>query len=93
MQLDAYTVIRGPVITEKMTSHTEDANIYGFTVDLRANKIQIRQAVEKLFGVKVVKVATMIRKGKPTRSRFRRSKSPDTKIALVKLAEGQTIES
>ena len=69
----------------------QDANIYGFRVDLKANKVQIRQAVEKIWGVKVVKVATMIRKGKPTRSRYTQRKKPDTKIALVKLAYGQTL--
>lgn len=93
MQLDAYTVIRGPMITEKVTVATERANTYGFLVDPRANKIQIRQAVEQIWGVDVVKVTTQLRKGKPARSRFVRTHKPDIKIALVKLAEGQTIES
>lgn len=93
MELDAYTIIKGPVITEKVTTHTERGNVYGLRVDNKANKVQIRHAVEKIWGVKVLKVSTMIRKGKPSRSRFARSKKPDTKIALVKLAEGQSIES
>lgn len=93
MELDAYTIIKGPVITEKVTTHTERGNVYGLRVDPKANKVQIRQAVERIWGVKVLKVSTMIRKGKPSRSRFQRSHKPATKIALVKLAEGQSIES
>jgi large subunit ribosomal protein L23 len=93
MELDAYQIIKGPVITEKVTALTEFHNIYGFKVDRRANKVQIRRAVEKIWDVKVLNVNTLIRKGKPRRVRFQWSKQPDAKIALVKLAEGQRIEA
>ncbi len=93
MDLDAYQVIKGPVITEKVTGLTEDANVYAFKVDMRANKVQIRSAVEKIWGVKVVSVRTQVRKGKPRRMKHTWSRQPDFKRALVRLAEGQRIES
>lgn len=93
MDLDAYQVIKGPVITEKVTGLTEDANVYAFKVDMRANKVQIRNAVEKIWGVKVVSVRTAVRKGKPRRMKHTWSRQPDFKRALVRLAEGQRIES
>lgn len=93
MDLDAYQVIKGPVITEKVTGLTEDANVYVFKVDMRANKVQIRSAVEKIWGVKVVSVRTQLRKGKPRRMKHTWSRQPDFKRALVRLAEGQRIES
>lgn len=93
MDLDAYQVIKGPVITEKVTGLTEDANVYAFKVDMRANKVQIRSAVEKIWGVKVVSVRTQLRKGKPRRMKHTWSRQPDFKRALVRLAEGQRIES
>lgn len=93
MDLDAYQVIKSPVITEKVTGLTEDANVYAFKVDMRANKVQIRSAVEKIWGVKVVSVRTQVRKGKPRRMKHTWSRQPDFKRALVRLAEGQRIES
>ncbi len=91
-ELDPTQVIKGPLITEKLAIQTENDNIYGFKVDKRANKIQIKKAIEHLWGVKVVRVNTMTRKGKPRRVRASWSKAPDWKRALVKLAEGDRIE-
>ena len=91
-ELDPTQVIKGPLITEKLSIQTENDNIYGFKVDKRANKVQIRKAIERLWGVKVVRVNTMTRKGKPRRVRTGWSKSPDWKRAIVKLAEGDRIE-
>lgn len=93
MDLDAYQVIKAPVITEKVTGLTERANVYAFKVDMRANKVQIRSAVEKIWGVKVESVRTSVRKGKPRRMKHTWSQQPDWKRALVRLAEGQRIES
>ena len=93
VQLDAYQIIKGPMITEKVATLTDHANTYGFYVDRRANKVQIRQAVEKLWNVKVLSVNTMIRKGKPRRVKMRWDRQPDRKIALVKLPADQQIES
>lgn len=93
MELDAFTVIKGPMITEKVTDQTERSNTYGFRVDMRANKVQIRQAVERIWGVDVVEVRTQVRKGKPRRFRWAWGKQAAWKLAMVKLADGQRIES
>ena len=89
-------IIKKPVITEKMTAISEKLNRYAFIVDTRANKIQIKEAVEKLYGVKVVAVNTMNYEGK-SKSRYTKSgvitgKVSDTKKAVVTLAEGETID-
>jgi large subunit ribosomal protein L23 len=67
-------------------------NTYHFEVDLRANKIQIREAVEKFFNVQVKDVRTLIRKGKNRRVRFRLGRTKDWKKAIVTLREGSTID-
>ena len=89
-------IIKKPVITEKMTAISEKLNRYAFIVDKQANKIQIKQAVEKLYGVKVVAVNTMNYEGK-SKSRYTKGgvitgKASDTKKAIVTLAEGETID-
>lgn len=93
MDLDAFQVIKSPIITEKVTGLTEHANVYAFKVDMRANKVQIKTAVEKIWGVKVLSVRTQLRKGKPRRMKHTWSAQPSWKRALVRLAEGQRIES
>ncbi len=92
MELHPYQIIKSPVITEKVSTLTDRHNTYGFKVDRRANKVQIRQAVEKIWDVKVVAVRTMNRKGKPRRVRFKWATQPDLKIALVRLAADNRIE-
>ena len=92
MQLTPQQIIRKPLITEKLTKLMEQQNVYAFKVDNRANKIQIKQAVESIWDVKVVSVNTMKRKGKPRRVRWAWSQSPDWKRALIKLQEGDRIE-
>jgi large subunit ribosomal protein L23 len=86
-------IIIRPVVSEKSYA-AFDANIYTFVVAGDANKIEIRQAVEEIFGVKVTNVNTVNRKGK--RKRNRRTGGygtrPDSKRAIVSLAEGDTIE-
>jgi len=84
-------ILRKPVITEKSTSLSKD-NKYTFIVDLKANKVEIRQAVENLFKVKVKKVNTMRVKGKIKRVRRIPGRTPDTKKAIVTLKEGDRIE-
>lgn len=89
-------IIIKPVITEKMTDTTEDLNRYGFLVKYDANKIEIKDAIEKLYGVTVEKVWTMRNIGKK-KSRFTKTgiisgKTKATKKALVALAEGETID-
>ena len=85
-------VIIRPLITEKSTHQQTTRNAYAFEVEPSANKIQIRQAVEKLYNVKVVDVRTMTRKGKPRRSRYRMTKTSDWKRAVVVLDENSRIE-
>ena len=80
-----------PVITEKTSVMMQD-NKYTFKVPLTANKTEIRQAVEKIFNVKVEKVNTVRVLGKTKRMGRYVSKRSDYKKAIVKLAEGNTIQ-
>ncbi|BAQ17747.1 50S ribosomal protein L23 [Methyloceanibacter caenitepidi] len=89
--LQAYDVILSPVITEK-SSEASESNQVVFKVRLDATKPQIKSAVEKLFGVKVVAVNTLTRKGKTKVFRGIKGTQKDTKKAVVKLAEGDKID-
>ncbi|ODR94513.1 50S ribosomal protein L23 [Methyloceanibacter stevinii] len=89
--LQAYDVILAPVITEK-SSEASESNQVVFKVRLNATKPQIKNAVEKLFGVKVVAVNTLTRKGKTKFFRGIKGTQKDTKKAVVKLAEGDKID-
>jgi large subunit ribosomal protein L23 len=89
---DPRDVILRPIVSEKSYALL-DVGVYTFVVAPDSNKVQIRQAVEQLFGVQVLKVNTLNRKGKRKRNRrsFTFGKRPDTKRAIVTLAEGQRI--
>ena len=89
--MDAYRVLRKPKITEKSTSLLQD-NKYTFEVDLKANKTEIKQAVESIFKVKVEKVNTMHVRGKLKRVRQVPGRTPDRKKAIVTLKKGDKIE-
>jgi len=84
-------VLIRPLVTEKTTAMMQD-NKYTFVVPLKANKVQIRQAVEQIFKVKVLVVNTVRVMGKTKRMGKTEGKRPDYKKAIVKLAPGQTIE-
>ena len=89
-------IIKKPVITEKMTAISEKLNKFAFIVDKNTNKYQIKDAVEKLYGVKVVAVNTMNYDGKK-KSRYTKSgaiagRRPAFKKAIVTLNEGETID-
>ncbi|TCS52946.1 LSU ribosomal protein L23P [Primorskyibacter sedentarius] len=86
-----YDVIRKPIVTEKSTMASENGAVV-FEVDIDANKPQIKEAVESLFGVKVKAVNTMITKGKVKRFRGQLGKRKDVKKAYVTLEEGNTID-
>ena len=89
--MNNYQVILSPVVTEKSMDQAEWDNQYTFEVALRANKRQIKEAVEALFDVEVTNVRTMVMKGKTRRwGRNFYSKS-DWKKAVVTLAEGDSI--
>jgi large subunit ribosomal protein L23 len=89
-------IIIKPVITEKMTDLSEKRNQFGFIVDKSANKLQIKTAVEELYGVEVVAVNTMKYAGK-AKSRFTKGgvisgKTNSYKKAIITVAEGETID-
>lgn len=90
---DPRDVILKPVVSEKSYGLL-DRNVYTFVVHPDANKIEIRNAVESIFNVRVTKVNTLNRKGKRKRNRrsFTFGTRPDTKRALVTLAEGDRID-
>jgi large subunit ribosomal protein L23 len=85
-------IVRYPIVSEKSYDLIEFQNTYTFEVDPRAHKGQIRDAVEEIFGVKVVRVNTMNRKGKRKRQGYAFGKRKDTKRALVTLAGGTSID-
>jgi large subunit ribosomal protein L23 len=89
---EAHQIIKKPLITEKSSRQKEEGNQIAFVVDPQATKIEIRQAVEKLFKVKVRRVRTMNVVGKRKRmGRFTGWKA-DWKKAIVTLGEGDHIE-
>jgi large subunit ribosomal protein L23 len=90
--MDNVNVIIKPLVTEKSTHQQQTRNAYAFQVNPEANKQQIRQAVERIYNVKVRDVRTMTRKGKPRRSRFKMTKTSDWKRAIVVLDENSRIE-
>ena len=86
-----YDIILAPVITEKATMASEHSQVM-FRVAAHATKPQIKEAVEKLFDVKVKRVNTLIRKGKVRNFRGVRGELSDVKKAIVTLEEGHTID-
>ncbi|MFO0746990.1 MAG: 50S ribosomal protein L23 [Myxococcota bacterium] len=87
-----FQVLKRPLVTEKTNTLRETKNDFAFEVDSAANKIEIRQAVETLFGVKVKSVRTGIVRGKFRRTRKGFGQKPNWKKAVVTLHEGHTIE-
>ena len=86
-----YSIVKGYCITEK-GSRLGVQNKYLFRVARAANKIQIKKAVEALYGVSVLSVNTSTMRGKKKRVRYALGKTPDWKKAVVTLKEGDTIE-
>ena len=85
-----------PIVTEKATKLSEKLGHYTFRVSPEANKHQIKMLVEKLYGVKVIKVNTAVQRGKNkarwTKSGLQRGTTPAFKKAFVTLADGQSID-
>ena len=85
-----------PVITEKMTDESEKYNRFGFIVDRRANKLEIKDAVEKMYGVSVEKVRTMVYPGKAksrnTKGGVISGRTNSYKKAIIDVAEGESID-
>ena len=86
-----YQTILSPLVTEKATALSERNQVV-FKVALDATKPEIKAAVEGLFGVKVLAVNTIVVKGKTKRFRGREGQRSDWKKAMVRLAEGQSID-
>ncbi len=90
------SVLIKPIITEKMTADSELHNRYGFIVDPKANKIQIKEAVEATYGVSVNKVRTMnygpTRKSRYTKTGIQHGKTNAIKKAIIDVAEGDIID-
>ena len=85
-------IIKAPIITEKSASLAQDKNTITFSVDTKANKTEIKQAIEKIFDVKVDSVNTINVKPKKKRVGRYTGKTNKVKKAIVKLKEGSKIE-
>lgn len=89
-------VLVRPVITEKVNGQMEKENRYTFVVDKRSNKLEIKEAVEDFYNVKVTEVNTIVvpakNKSRFTKAGFVKGRKPSYKKAVVTLAEGETID-
>lgn len=85
IKLLPHQIILRPLVTEKGMHRSTRQNAYAFEVNRQANKDDVRRAIEELFNVKVLRVHTQNRKGKPRRSRFSSGHTKDWKKAIVKL--------
>ena len=90
--MDIYNVIKEPHVAEKVNIQKELFNQLTFKVDIRANKVEIKKAVERLFKTKVLDVKTLNIKGKKRRVGRNIGKRPDWKKAIVRLAPGEKVE-
>ncbi len=90
--MDYYQIIKKPLTSEKSVDDREASNSYHFEVDKRVNKIQVKEAVEKLFDVSVLSVRTLNRAGKTRKYRNKVYKASGWKKAIVTLKEGDQID-
>ena len=90
--MDHRRVLQKPLLTEKATIAREMRNEYAFQVDREANKIQIKEAVESRFEVRVKSVRTVMTQGKKKRQGMFEGKRADWKKAFITLEEGQSID-
>lgn len=90
--MDYTDIIIAPVITEKSSTLNSNGNVYVFKVNKKANKFQIKKAIEDAFKVKVVNVNTLLTKPKDRRVGRYTGKTKTYKKAIVTLAEGSKIE-
>lgn len=92
MKKNPRDVVLEPVVSEKSYDLIQDFNTYTFIVDPRANKTEIKQAVQNIFDVRVVSVNTINRRGKRKRTGYVVGRRKNTKRAMVKLAVGHSID-
>lgn len=90
--MNLHQVIRKPLVTEKSSIGREERNLVTLAVDPRANKHEVKRAVQELFGVDVLEVRTMRMPSKMRRVGRYQGRKPQWKKAIVRLAEGQKIE-
>ncbi len=87
----SYDVIKSPLVTEKLQRESS-LGVYGFLVNKKANKIEIRKALKDIYKVDVIKVNVINMPGKTRRLRFKEGRTPSWKKAVVRLKKGQTID-
>lgn len=90
--MNPYEILKRPILTEKSNWQSDNLHRYTFEVDARANKLQIKEAVERVFNVQVLTVNVMIMRGKQRRWGRIMGRTRDWKKAVVTLAPGQTIQ-
>jgi large subunit ribosomal protein L23 len=90
--MDYLQVLKAPLVTEKLDAMREEQSTYAFEIDRRATKVDVREAVEKLFKVRVLEVRTAIMRGKKKRLGVRIGRQSNWKRALVKLEPGQKLD-
>jgi len=90
--MDYYQIIKRPLSSEKSVGDREASNSYHFEVDKKVNKIQVREAIEKLFEVKVLAVRTLNKVGKTRKYKNKIYKTGGWKKAIVTLKEGDRID-
>ncbi len=89
---DPYEIVLAPILTEKSTSTIEYENQYTFRVNPRANKIEIKKAIQSIFNVKVLRVCTRRKRGKRKRIGTKTGFTRDWKEAVVHLRHGEKID-
>ncbi len=94
--MKANEILKHPIVTEKVNLLTEKMNRFCFAVDKRANKLEIKKAVEDFYGVRVNEVNTIVvpakSKSRYTKAGFLHGRKPGYKKAIITLAEGETID-
>ena len=89
-------ILKKPILTEKASALTEKLNRFSFKVDHRANKLQIKSAIEQMYGVSIVAINTMVVSGKSknrhTKAGFVTGRTPKYKKAIVTMKEGEVID-
>jgi len=90
--MDYYQIVKRPLSSEKSVGDRETSNSYHFEVDRKVNKIQVKEAIEKLFEVKVLTVRTLNKVGKTRKYRNKTFKTSGWKKAIVTLKEGDQID-
>ncbi len=90
--MEATTIIRKPIVTEKATIDSNEFNRFTFEIDRRATKAQVKRAVEEIYNVRVISVATQRRKGETRRMKYGWTTTGSIKRAIVKVHAEDSIQ-